>query len=297
MVGAVKTSVRCSLGGERLILPAPAKVNLFLHITGSRADGMHELQTVFQLLDYGDEIRLCVRDDGEINVRCSENIAPENNIVLQAALLLRDRRGGTDCGVDIEVRKRIPIGAGLGGGSSDAATVLHGLNHLWGMGCSEADLLQLAIGLGADVPVFAKGYSAWGEGIGEHLITLDLPPRYFAVFTPPLSISTSEMFGAPNLRRDCPRMAVSEYRIGDGDNVFQTLASARFTEIADGMKWLSNYAVPRLSGTGSAFFAWFDDAQQVRDVLARAPDSLNGFVAKGLRESPLHAALRRFRSQ
>ncbi len=289
MDDAVKTSARRPFSGELLVLPAPAKVNLFLHITGRRADGMHELQTVFQLLDYGDEVALCARDDGELNLRCNEDIA--DNIALRAALSLRERHGDSACGADITLRKRIPVGAGLGGGSSDAATVLHGLNRLWRTGCSEADLLRLGAGLGADVPVFVKGRSAWAEGIGERLVAMDLPPRYFAVFVPPISLSTSAMFGAPELRRDYPRMTPADYRIGDGANAFQALASARCAEIAAGMAWLAGYAAPRLSGTGGAFFAWFDDARQARQALAQAPANLHGFVAKGLRASPLHLAL------
>ena len=285
-----KTFVRRFVAADTLVLPAPAKVNLFLHITKRRDDGMHELQTVFQLLDYGDEIRFRIRDDGAVNVRCDEDIAPQENNVFRAASLLREKTA-VHLGADIEIHKRIPLGAGLGGGSSDAATTLHGLNCLWGAGCGNTDLMRLARTLGADVPVFVNGCSAWAEGIGERLMPMELPPRYFAVFTPPLSVSTREMFAVPELQRDCVRMTPDGYRIGDGKNVFEPLTTARYPEIADGMEWLAGFATPRLSGTGSAFFACFDNKSQARDILDKAPDNLHGFVALGLKESLLHTEM------
>ena len=277
-----------------LVLPAPAKLNLFLHITGRRADGMHELQTVFQLLDYADEVVLRARADAGINVRCrlqgGEDIPPQQNTARRAALLLR-RHAGINAGADIEIRKRIAVGSGLGGGSSDAATVLCGLNYLWGTGCTTAQLAQLAATLGADVPVFVHGRSAWAEGIGERLTPVELPPRYFAVFIPPVAVASSEMFAAAELRRDCARLTLDDYRAGGGVNVFQPLAAARYPAVAAGIAWLEGFAEARLSGSGGAFFAAFEDAAQAQAVVAARPQGLDGFVAAGLAQSPLLPAV------
>lgn len=265
---------------------APAKLNLFLHVTGRRADGRHDLQTLFQLLDYCDEITITARARGGVDVECDADIAPTDNLAYRAALLLKDATG-TSCGAAITVAKRIPQGAGLGGGSSDAATVLLALNRLWGCGLGERDLARLGARLGADVPVFVGGRSAWAEGIGEQLSAVELPPRWYAVFVPAIMVSTREMFQAPGLRRDYPRVTFADYQAGATVNAFEELAGARHPAIARGLDWLNGHAPARLTGTGAAFYAAFERAEQADAILARKPAGLGGFIARGVAESPL----------
>ena len=270
--------------------PAPAKLNLFLHVTGRRADGRHDLQTLFQLLDYCDEITIAVRARGGVDVECDADIPPADNLARRAALLLKDATG-TSRGAFVTVAKRIPQGAGLGGGSSDAATVLLALNRLWecGLGCD--DLARLGARLGADVPVFVGGRSAWAEGTGERLSPVEPPPRWYAVFVPAVVVSTREMFQAPDLRRDYPRVTLADYRAGATVNAFEELAAARHPEIARGLDWLGGHAPARLTGTGAAFYAAFEREEQAGAVLARRPAGLGGFIARGVAESPLHRRL------
>ena len=265
---------------------APAKLNLFLHVTGRRADGRHDLQTLFQLLDYCDEITIAARARGGVDVECDADIPPADNLARRAALLLKDATG-TPCGAAVTVAKRIPQGAGLGGGSSDAATVLLALNRLWKCGLGRADLARLGARLGADVPVFVGGRSAWAEGIGERLSAVELPPRWYAVFVPAVMISTREMFQAPDLRRDYPRVTPADYRAGATVNAFEKLAAARHPAIARGLDWLGGHAPARLTGTGAAFYAAFGREEQAGEVLARRPAWLGGFIARGVAESPL----------
>ena len=274
-----------------MTLPAPAKVNLFLHVTGQRSDGMRNLQTVFQLLDYCDFLRFRDRSDGEINIQCDADIPTHDNTVYRAVSLLR-KRAGIERGVDIEIQERIPVGSGLGGGSSDAATALHGLNRLWRLGYSSADLMEIGLVIGADVPVFIMACSAWAEGVGEDLTPLDLPHQYFTVFVPPLSVSTREMFMEPALERNCKPLDHKCYRVGDGSNVFQPIVSQRYPEIASDIAWLSDFAEVRLSGTGSAFFAMFEDEGKARSLFERRLPHLDGFVARGLSQSPIRLALK-----
>ncbi len=273
--------------------PAPAKLNLFLHITGRRADGRHELQTLFQLLDYGDDISIVAHRRGGVRVECAAampQIAPADNLALKAAQILKSETA-TSCGADITVTKRIPVGAGLGGGSSDAATVLLALNRLWDCRLAPADLLRLAGRLGADVPVFVGGRSAWAEGTGERLRPVDLPRRWYAVLVPETSLSTREMFQMPELRRDFPPVTPADYAAGATVNAFQEIAAGRRREIARGLAWLGDHGDARLTGTGAAFFAAFDEERRAAGVLRRKPAGLGGFVARGVAESPLHRRL------
>lgn len=272
---------------QRNVWPAPAKLNLFLHITGRREDGYHLLQSVFQLLDYGDNITLSVRHDGAVQRLSSlPGVEPEQDLVVRAARLLQ-QHSGTELGVDIAVDKRLPMGGGLGGGSSDAATVLVGLNCLWGLNWSQAQLGQLGLQLGADVPIFVAGHSAWAEGVGELLEPLTLPEPWYLVITPEVSVSTAEIFSAPELTRDCQAIKIRDFLAGAGTNVCQPVAAKRYPEIHRVLQWLGQFAEAKMTGTGSSVFAAFDSKQQAETVAQQLPAQWQGFVARGCNRSPL----------
>ena len=267
--------------------PAPAKLNLFLHVTGRRADGYHELQTAFQLIDLCDRIDLRPRDDGTLRrVAGPEDVDPESDLAMRAARLLRDRTG-TRSGADLWVHKAIPAGGGLGGGSSDAGTVLVALNELWGTGLSVDALARLGLELGADVPVFVRGRSAWAEGIGEALQPLDLPPRWFAVIRPGVAISTAEVFQAPELTRNSPKITIRGFLQAGGRNDCEPVVAARRPEVRDALEWLGRLGEARMTGTGSCVFAAFTTQQEAIGALEGLPGRWQGFVARGLDRSPL----------
>ncbi|HEX2789304.1 MAG TPA: 4-(cytidine 5'-diphospho)-2-C-methyl-D-erythritol kinase [Steroidobacteraceae bacterium] len=279
--------------------PAPAKLNLFLHVTGRRQDGYHDLQTLFQLIDRCDQIGLAVREDGRI-VRTAglSDVAPEQDLAVRAAQSLQ-RHTGVPLGADIHVIKHIPAGGGLGGGSSDAASVLLALNTLWHCDLGLAQLAQLGLVLGADVPVFVYGSSAWGEGRGEQLTAMDLPPRWFLVIHPGVGVSTAELFQAPELTRNSPIITIRAFSESGAVNVFEPVVCARRPQVAEALGWLSAqidaHGVPieaRLTGTGACIFAGFARAADAERVAARVPDRWSSFVARGLNHSPLHAMLR-----
>jgi len=267
--------------------PAPAKLNLFLHIVGRRADGYHLLQTVFQLLDWGDTVRLRPRDDDAI-VRVSglADVPPEQDLAVRAAIELR-RASGTTRGVDIAIDKRIPAGGGLGGGSSDAATVLVALNALWKTGLSQDHLAQIGLTLGADVPVFVRGQSAWAEGIGEKLTPFELPPRHFVIVDPHVHVRTADLFRAPDLARDTPPLTLSGYLSGiDTCNVFAPVVRARFPQVAAALDWLGGYGDARLSGSGGCVFAMLD-ASTALQAVHDCPAQFAAYHATGVNRSPL----------
>lgn len=267
--------------------PAPAKLNLFLHITGRREDGYHLLQTVFQFLDFGDRLVFTVRRDGAIcRTSTLAGVPSENDLVVRAARLLQTTTG-CHLGADIQVDKRLPMGGGLGGGSSDAATVLVALNRLWGLDLPRARLAELGLRLGADVPIFVHGEAAWAEGVGERLTPVVLPEPWFVVLAPPVSVSTAEIFRAPELTRDCPPITISDFLSGAGSNVFEPLVRARYREVAEALEWLGKHGPARLTGSGGCVFAPFDTELKAREVFAQRPDGWAGFVAKGVNESPL----------
>ena len=272
-------------------LLAPAKLNLFLHITGRREDGYHLLQTVFQFLDYSDEIELSLRDDGHIK-RLSglSSINDEDDLVVRAACLLK-LHTKTNHGVDISVSKKLPIGGGLGGGSSDAATVLLGLNTLWSCGLGADDLATLGLKLGADVPVFVRGYAAWAEGIGEQLEAITLPESWFVVVHPNVFVSTAEIFADKALTRDCEPFKIARFLEGHGSNVFEPVVRNKYSEVAKALDWLSSYSPARLTGSGSCIFSKFPNKNVAQDVLNELPSRWHGFVAKGLNKSPLYTSL------
>ncbi len=279
---------------EWSLWPAPAKINLFLHVLGRRSDGYHELQTAFQLLDYGDRIRLRPRADGRIE-RHSDlpGVAAEDDLTVRAARALQ---AATECrqGADIHVDKRLPAGGGVGGGSSDAATVLVALNHLWQTGLGEQALAAIGLGLGADVPVFVRGRSAWGEGVGEQLRPMPADPageRWYLVVDPGASVSTAEVFRAPELTRDTSPIKIADLRAGAVRNDCEAVVRERWPEVADALGWLSGYGEARMSGTGSCCFVGFRSESDARAALERLPGRWSGFVAQAVERSPLHTAL------
>jgi len=271
--------------------PAPAKLNLFLHIVGRRPDGYHLLQSVFQLLDIGDELRFRIPGDGRL-VRDYDlpGVSEKDDLVMRAARAL-ETRCGKELGASIRLLKRLPAGGGLGGGSSDAATTLVALNHLWGCGLSIAELAAIGEELGADVPVFVYGHSAWAEGVGERLEAVDLPPRWYVVLAPPVSVSTAGVFSDPQLIRDCPPITIRDFLAGRGQNVCEPIVSTRYPEVAAALQALSRYAPARLTGTGACVFASFDDEQAARSSWAELSGHWQGFVAKGVNRSPLLVSL------
>ena len=267
--------------------PAPAKVNLFLHVTGRRPDGYHELQTVFQLLDLCDSLDIETRQDGAIERLAGPGgVEPEADLVVRAARLLQSR-AGTGMGANLWLHKRIPLGGGLGGGSSDAATVLVALNALWGTGLDTGALAALGLELGADVPVFVRGRSAWAEGVGELLEPVDLPPRWFAVVCPGVAVATAEVFQAPELTRNSPKITIRGFLQAGGRNDCEPVVLARQGEIRAAIEWLRERGAARLTGTGSCVFAGFATPDEAAAALAGLPRRWAGFVARGLAVSPL----------
>jgi 4-diphosphocytidyl-2-C-methyl-D-erythritol kinase len=274
--------------------PAPAKLNLFLRITGRRPDGYHELQTVFRLLDWGDELRLRVRADGEIRrLNDVPGVPEQDDLLLRAARLLRQHVGAT-AGVEIEVDKRIPMGGGLGGGSSDAATVLVALNRLWCCGLDEDALAELGRQLGADVPVFVRGRSAWAEGVGERLTPLALPRRHYVVLDPHEHVPTAALFQAPELTRNAPRATISSFVSGEtAENAFTPAVRERHPGVAAALDWLGRHGAARLSGSGGCVFLELRSREQAQAIADRCPAAFTAYVAAGVAVSPLHEALGR----
>jgi len=269
--------------------PAPAKLNLFLHVTGRRADGYHDLQTVFQLLDWGDEIGIECTDDARIErIAGPDSIAPEHDLTVRAARALQ-QASGIRRGTRIHLRKRVPVGGGLGGGSSDAATVLRVLNLLWDARLDQGDLNLIGLALGSDVPVFLGGSSAWGSGRGEALTALELPENWYLIVHPAVSISTASIFQAPELTRNSPVVTMRDFSPGVGRNDCEPVVRKRHPQVAAALDWLGEGA--RLSGTGSCVFKAFASSAAAERVAARVPDEWRSFVARGVNRSPLEAAL------
>lgn len=277
--------------------PSPAKLNLFLYITGQRADGYHTLQTLFQFLDYGDTIDITPRSDGEIRLLTPvDGVAHEDNLIVRAARLLmktaaQHGRLPTGSGADIRIDKRLPMGGGLGGGSSNAATILVALNHLWQCGLSVDELAELGIQLGADVPVFVRGHAAFAEGVGEILTPVNPPEKWYLVAHPGVSIPTPAIFNDPDLPRNTPKRSIETLLNCEFSNDCEVIARKRFRDVDAALSWLLEYAPSRLTGTGACVFAEFDTESRARQVLEQAPEWLEGFVAKGVNLSPLHRAL------
>lgn len=275
------------------LLPAPAKLNLFLHVTGRREDGYHLLQTVFHLLDWGDEVSLRLRDDGVVRMGTSlADVEDDTNLALRAARVLKSATGGR-WGVDITIDKRIPVGGGLGGASSDAATVLVGINAFAGLGVDEDGLAALGLELGADVPLFVRGRSAWSEGVGERLTPLDLPEQWYAVIHPGVAVSTAAVFQSPCLTRDTAPVTISCFSRGFTlRNDLEPVAIGIAPVIGEALAWLANFAPARMSGSGSCVFGAFDTRDAAAAVTSEVPKTWRAFVARGVAESPLHRQLR-----
>jgi len=267
--------------------PAPAKLNLFLHVTGHRPDGYHSLQTLFQFLDYGDSLEFEVRGDGRILRAAGPADVPEaEDLCLKAARLLQERTGSKR-GAAIKLRKTLPLGGGLGGGSSDAATTLTALNRLWGTGLDRPALEALGLELGADVPVFVGGQAAWAEGRGEKLSPMDLPEPWYLVVQPPARVSTREVFQAPELTRNSAPITIARFRAGETRNDLLPVVRKRHPEVGQALDWLAGHAPARLTGSGACVFAAFENEQTARRLLKELPEGCQGFVAKGLNRSPL----------
>ncbi len=271
--------------------PAPAKLNLMLHITGRRADGYHLLQTVFQFLDYGDTLSIEVTSDGIIAlVNPIEGVPDAQNLLYRAAVLLREQTG-TPLGARIAIDKRLPMGGGLGGGSSDAATVLVALNHLWETGLDDDQLAALGLQLGADVPVFVRGRACWAEGVGERITPLTLPEPCYLVVVPPVQISTAALFRDDDLTRDCPPIKIPAFVAGGGRNVFVPVVRKLYPHVAEMMDLLSAFGDVKLTGTGACLFIAFDHCDQAHAVQEQLPDDWCSFTAQGVNESPLRRRL------
>ncbi|AJQ82181.1 4-(cytidine 5'-diphospho)-2-C-methyl-D-erythritol kinase [Xanthomonas oryzae pv. oryzae] len=269
--------------------PAPAKLNLFLQITGRRADGYHLLQTVFRLLDWGDTIHLRVRSDGQI-LRIGESlpgVAEDDDLVIRAARLLQSAAGAA-AGAEIRVDKRIPAGGGFGGGSSDAATVLVALNALWGLALTADTLAELGLQLGADVPVFVRGRNAWAEGVGEQLTPIALPEAAYLLVDPGVHVPTPVLFRSQELTRDAAPAKITEFASGSLlDNAFEPVLRRREPAVEAVFQALSRVGTPRLTGSGSGCFVEFATRAAAEQALAQLPGSLRAWVVEGAAHSPL----------
>ncbi len=275
--------------------PAPAKLNLMLRVTGRRADGYHLLQTVFRFIDFGDSLRFRVRDDGVI-ARVNEvaGVPADSDLCVRAARLLQQHTG-VALGADIHLEKRLPMGGGLGGGSSDAATTLLALNQLWGTGVPRAQLIDLSVKIGADVPVFVFGQNALAEGIGEQLQALTLPPAWYVVLCPPVVVPTASIFSHADLKRDSKKVtiqgfsgSVSAWLSANAGNDLQALVVRLYPLVARYLAWLSRYGAALMTGSGACVFAPFDSEDGAKQVLAQLPAGMQGFVAQGLPNHPLY---------
>ena len=281
-----------SMQHATLILPAPAKLNLFLHITGRRADGYHELQTLFQFLDHGDELGFAQREDGEIHLHTEiDGVPHDSNLIVRVARLLQ-QESGTPLGADIWLDKRLPMGGGIGGGSSDAATTLIGLNHLWQTQLNEDRLAALGLRLGADVPVFVRGRAAFAEGVGEQLQAVELSEPWFLVAVPQVFVSTAEVFSAPELTRNTPPIKVRSLLEGGGHNDCQPVVEARYPEVRNALILLNKFVPARLTGTGACVFGSFPNRDDADKVARQLPATLPSFVAQGRNISMLHRRLK-----
>ena len=286
MIGANQSSV--------MRLPAPAKLNLMLRIVGRRADGYHLLQTVFQFLDKCDWINLTLREDGVIRLANPlPGVPEEEDLTVRAAKSLQ-QLSGSRLGVTIEIEKNLPMGGGLGGGSSDAATTLVGLNRLWGARLPMQEIKALGLALGADVPVFVEGVAAWGEGVGEELEPLDLKESWFAVVVPDCHIATAKVFAAPDLTRNNPPIKISGFFDGNHENHCLPVVLSMYPEVGAAMEALGQFGVARLTGTGACVFAEFDSRDRALAAMQQLEPRYRGFVAKGMNRSALLLALDQF---
>lgn len=277
--------------GAQLPWPAPAKINRFLHITGRRADGYHELQTVFQMLEWGDDLYFAPREDGRIQRQGGlAELRPEQDLAVRAARLLQ-RHGQTELGADIRISKRIPVGAGLGGGSSNAATVLCVLNRLWRLHLSDGELSELGLQLGADVPVFIHGHAAWAEGVGERLRSIDIDEPWAVLLFPDVAVNTASIFSDAALPRAHPRIAYGQWTDESTSNDCEALVRARYPAVDRALGWLQQYGNARMSGTGSTVFSLQPSRAAASAILAQLPSGWRGQIARCCSVSPLQQQL------
>ena len=277
--------------------PAPAKLNLFLHVVGRRSDGYHLLQTVFRFIDYGDELAFRIRDDALIRRTTQLDGVPEDGDLCVRAARLLQHHTGSRLGADIELVKRLPLGGGLGGGSSDAATTLIALNRLWKTGLPRAELQELGLLLGADVPAFIFGRSAFAEGVGERLQELVLEPAWYLVLVPEAAVSTAEIFSAAELTRNTNAITIAAFSVGhglsesgfmvNGRNDLEPVVVRRYPQVALHLEWLRQYGDARMTGSGACVFCAFSSETQAARILAKVPAGMRGFVARGLDRHPL----------
>jgi 4-diphosphocytidyl-2-C-methyl-D-erythritol kinase len=276
-----------------ITLPAPAKINHFLHICGRRDDGYHNLQTLFQFLDYSDELTFTPRNDSNIHISPPiENLAVQDNLIYKAAKALQQ---ATNCtlGADIHLLKRLPMGGGIGGGSSNAATALLGLNALWQLKLPLAQLQEIGAKLGADIPIFIHGHTAWAEGIGDKLSNVEMPEKWYVVLTPATHVSTATIFSHKDLTRDSQAITLAAFLEQGGRNDCQELVKKLHPEVEIALDFLNNHAPSRMTGTGACVFASFEDKTKAEEVLRDLPDSMTGFIARSVNESPLHKSLKK----
>lgn len=268
--------------------PAPAKLNLFLHVVGRRADGYHLLQTVFRFIDRCDTLHFTPRNDGRIELATPiPGVAPDDDLTVRAARLLQQHSGCRQ-GATIHLDKQLPMGGGLGGGSSDAATVLLALNHLWQTGVDRATLERIGLALGADVPVFVHGRNTFAEGVGESFTDIELPPACYLVLHPAVNVPTAAIFGAAELCRDTPAMRAADWRPGVGHNDLEAVACARFPAVAKHLAWLKQRApTAMMTGSGACVFAAFPSREAATAALTTLPSGMNGWIADGLKQHPL----------
>jgi 4-diphosphocytidyl-2-C-methyl-D-erythritol kinase len=270
------------------IWPAPAKLNLFLHVLGRRADGYHLLQTIFQFLDYSDELRFEVTTDGAIaRAAPLPGVAEDDDLSIRAARALRAHTGSRR-GAVIHLAKRIPAGGGLGGGSSDAATTLLALNRLWDLELPRPELAALGLKLGADVPVFVHGRAAWAEGVGEVLTPVELDEPWYLVLIPPVQVSTAAVFSDPQLTRHTPPITIRAFRAGQAGNDLESVVRRRYPEVDRALTWLSDFGQPRMTGSGGCVYLTVADREAGERILKAAPDGYTGFVARGMNRHPLY---------
>lgn len=276
---------------ETLTLPSPAKLNLFLHILGRREDGYHELQTVFQILDFGDQLSITRKDKDTVSITPAiPGLPMEENLIFKAASILKQATGCT-LGAEIQLHKQLPMGGGIGGGSSNAATTLLGLNHIWDTNLTLNQLAELGRQLGADVPVFVQGRTAWAEGVGELLEPIDLEPKWYLVLAPDCHVSTQEIFSNKYLTRDNRPIKVAAFLERGGENNCQPLVEKLYPQVKEAVDWLTKFSPAMMTGTGACVFASFSSKREAEAVLAKCPTHIKGFIAKGVNQSPLHQHL------
>ncbi|MFY2509349.1 4-(cytidine 5'-diphospho)-2-C-methyl-D-erythritol kinase [Vibrio pectenicida] len=274
--------------------PSPAKLNLFLYITGQRDNGYHDLQTLFQFLDYGDDLTITANHTGEISIRPElPNLAVKDNLIYRAAMALKVK-SGCKLGANIQLNKRLPMGGGIGGGSSNAATTLVALNHLWQANLSEHELAEIGLTLGADVPVFTQGFAAFAEGVGEELTKAHPEEKYYLVVRPGVSVATGDIFSHPQLCRNSPKRDLTLLLDSEYENDCEKVVRMLYPEVDKQLSWLLQYAPSRLTGTGSCVFAEFSSQNEANKVLDLLPDNVSAFAARGKNISPLYETLAKY---